>query len=384
MEEVKRTPDVVMLPISEIKIKNRFRIAYRNIDLLAASIEEHGLLHPVVVNEENVLVAGARRIKAYEYLGKDRIPARRINIANMVRAEYAENQCREDFTLDERVVIGASIEKELGNRQGQRSDLLSHDGDEVTGRTDEVAAKLAGFGSRNTYHQAKFLAEHADDLTKEDIDNGVTSVSAEYQKLKKEAKKQRHRETIERLDTELKSTVDGNFDVIVIDPPWPYGLMFDERYDPAGRRGATPYPEMSLEKIKVLKLPAADDCILWLWTTHRFLRYSFEVLDAWGFRDVSVLTWVKDRMGLGVWLRTQTEYAIMAVKGKPKIRLTNQTTVINGPMREHSRKPDEFYAMVDSLCIGRKLDYFSREPREGWEQFGNDKRKFSKIEQEGA
>jgi N6-adenosine-specific RNA methylase IME4 len=46
-------------------------------------------------------------------------------------------------------------------------------------------------------------------------------------------------------------------------------------------------------------------------------------------------------------------------------------------MREHSRKPDDFYAMVDSLCHGRKLDYFSREKREGWEQFGNDIKRFA-------
>jgi MT-A70 len=52
-------------------------------------------------------------------------------------------------------------------------------------------------------------------------------------------------------------------------------------------------------------------------------------------------------------------------QGQAVINLTNQTTVIASPMREHSRKPDEFYAMVDSLCVGRKLDYFSREPREG-------------------
>ncbi len=131
-----------------------------------------------------------------------------------------------------------------------------------------------------------------------------------------------------------------------------------------------PYPEMSLEDIAGIQLPAADDCILWLWTTHKFMRYSFAILDKWGFRDVAILTWVKSRMGLGSWLRSQTEYCIMAVKGHPKINLTNQTTVIHGDMREHSRKPDEFYKLVDSLCVGYKIDWFSREKREGWDQYG--------------
>lgn len=165
---------------------------------------------------------------------------------------------------------------------------------------------------------------------------------------------------------------EGAYGVLVFDPPWPYGT----KYDSAGRRAANPYPEMSLDELQAMELPAADDCVLWLWTTHKFMRHAFGLLDAWGFRDVAILTWVKDRMGLGTWLRSQSEFCIMAVKGKPTIHLTNQTTVIHGPMREHSRKPDEFYAMVDTLCVGRKLDYFSREPREGWEQAGNDVTKF--------
>ena len=61
----------------------------------------------------------------------------------------------------------------------------------------------------------------------------------------------------------------------------------------------------------------------------------------------------------------------MAVKGKPPVNLTNQTTVINGPLREHSRKPDSFYDLVNRLCVGAKLDFFSREKRKGWEQVGN-------------
>jgi N6-adenosine-specific RNA methylase IME4 len=167
----------------------------------------------------------------------------------------------------------------------------------------------------------------------------------------------------------------GPFHVISIDPPWPYGTG----YDPDGRRAANPYPEMSLEQIKAIELPAADDCVLWLWTTHKFMRHSFELLDAWGFRDVAILTWVKDRMGLGSWLRSQSEFCIMAVKGKPPIQLTNQTTIIDGPLREHSRKPDSFYELVNGLCVGAKLDYFSREKRAGWAQVGNTTELFGEV-----
>jgi N6-adenosine-specific RNA methylase IME4 len=75
-------------------------------------------------------------------------------------------------------------------------------------------------------------------------------------------------------------------------------------------------------------------------------------------------------MGVGKWLRSQTEYCIMAVKGKPLINLTNQTTVLNAKNTGHSTKPMEFYNMVDNLCIGRKLDYFARDKKEGWDNYG--------------
>jgi N6-adenosine-specific RNA methylase IME4 len=196
------------------------------------------------------------------------------------------------------------------------------------------------------------------------------------------AKKKAERiENVKRQAAEIAAATptapSGLFHVISIDPPWPYDEgKSAETYDPNGRRAANPYPEMSLEDIRDLVVPAADDCVLWLWTTHKFMRHSFDLLDAWGFADKAIVTWAKDRMGLGRWLRSQSEFCIMAVRGSPVINLTNQTTVLHGPLREHSRKPDEFYALVDSLCVGRKLDYFSRQPRDGWQQFGNDTERF--------
>ncbi len=85
---------------------------------------------------------------------------------------------------------------------------------------------------------------------------------------------------------------------------------------------------------------------------------------------------MKPRLGLGNWLRNRTEHCLLAVKGSPKVSLTNQSTVLDAPGRGHSRKPDEFYELVESLCVGRRLDYFSREPRPGWEQYGNEPAKF--------
>jgi len=185
-------------------------------------------------------------------------------------------------------------------------------------------------------------------------------------------KKAQRESDIEEIKSKPVVDPGGKYDTVIIDPPWPYGT----KYNATGRRAANPYPEMSIEEISNLDTHTKDDSIIWLWTTHKFLRHSFALLDTWEFRDVSILTWVKDRMGLGTWLRSQTEFCIMAVKGKPVIDLSSQTTVIYGAMREHSRKPDEFYDMVKELCPGSILDWFSREAREGIASGGKEVDKF--------
>jgi N6-adenosine-specific RNA methylase IME4 len=167
---------------------------------------------------------------------------------------------------------------------------------------------------------------------------------------------------------------EGRFSVIVADPPWPYECRAN---DPT-HRGASPYPSMPVEDICNLKLPADRDCVLWLWTTNAFMRQAFQVLDAWAFQDKTILTWVKDRMGVGNWLRGQTEHCILAVKGSPVVTLQGQSTVLRSPVREHSRKPDAFYSLVEAICPARtRLDLFAREQRSGWVCAGAEATKFN-------
>lgn len=83
-------------------------------------------------------------------------------------------------------------------------------------------------------------------------------------------------------------------------------------------------------------------------------------------------------MGVGDWPRGQTEHCLMAVRGNSKriITLTNQTTLLPAPVREHSRKPDEFYELVQRLCHGRMAEHFARERREGFDCIGAEVDKF--------
>lgn len=170
-------------------------------------------------------------------------------------------------------------------------------------------------------------------------------------------------------------TPDGRYQVIVADPPWRY----DTREADATHRGKVDYPDLSTEEICALPVAALaqKDAILWLWTTNSFMRDAFRCLDAWGFLEKTILTWDKEKLGVGNWLRNVTEHCILAVRGKPLVALTNQSTMLRAPRREHSRKPDEFYALVDRLCPGSKLELFARARRDGWTAWGGEPERFA-------
>jgi N6-adenosine-specific RNA methylase IME4 len=228
------------------------------------------------------------------------------------------------------------------------------------GKVVEIIAPSIGTNPE-TLRETLWLIDNAPKEDLEKLRSGERAISNLYKEIK-------HEEKVAELKEKAKTlqAPEGLFDVLVVDPPWNYGTS----YNPEGRRVASPYPEMSLDELKSLKLPTNENCVLWLWTTNAFLHEAFHILEAWGFEQKTILTWAKTKMGLGDWLRGQTEHCLLAIKGKPIINLTNQTTLLNGESKNHSQKPDEFYKLVDSLCFGKKLDYFGREKHEGWEIYG--------------
>ena len=133
---------------------------------------------------------------------------------------------------------------------------------------------------------------------------------------------------------------------------------------------------MTQDKLLAMKPPFADDAVLFLWTTHRFIWDAKVLLDAWGFEHKAVLVWDKQLIGLGRRLRLQCEFCLIGIRGKPVWENTTWRDIIREPRRQHSRKPDIFYRMVEQITVGRRLDYFSRGERQGWEAFGNDTTKF--------
>ncbi len=354
-------------PIDEIEIGFRYRKDLGDVRALAQSIEAVGLLHPVVVTPEGRLIAGQRRLAACRLLGWREIPVTLVDLLQAARGEAHENFVRKDLLPSEMVALKRAVEplerREARSRQGVRTDLALESGATHGDSRDRVARYL-GVG-RTTIERAEAVVEAAENHPEEyghlveqmDRSGKVSGVYRRLQVLKQ----------AEQIDREPPQMPNGPFRVIVADPPW--------RYDSGGD---LPYPTMAIEDIKALPIAevADQDAVLWLWTTNAHLRLAFEVAEAWGFEYKTMLTWVKDRMGTGEWLRGQTEHCLLGVRGRPAFLRGDRTTILQAPRREHSRKPEEFYRLVEALCPGNKLELFSREERRGWQTHGVQARLF--------
>jgi N6-adenosine-specific RNA methylase IME4 len=236
--------------------------------------------------------------------------------------------------------------------------------------------------SHDTIAKVKKIQEKAPEEVKQKLTTGEVSINQAYQEIKKAEKKAERIELIEQQIEDIEQgklpELKGLFNVISVDPPWPYEGESKKTtsFDSVGRRVANPYPEMSITDIKKIEMPLMEDSVVLLWTTHKFLPDAFEILKDWGMDYKATLVWNKEKIGMGAWFRMQCEFCLVGIKGKPYWENTTFRDILNEPRREHSRKPDSFFEMIEQITKGRRLEYFSREKRTGWEVFGNDIDKF--------
>ena len=122
----------------------------------------------------------------------------------------------------------------------------------------------------------------------------------------------------------------------------------------------------------------APNAHLYLWTTNNFLPDALRVVEAWGFEYKTLITWVKDRMGLGQYFRGITEHCLFAVRGTLPYRTLDSggraqgRTVIDAPKTEHSEKPVELYEMIERVSWPPYLELFARTQRPNWTSWGNE------------
>jgi N6-adenosine-specific RNA methylase IME4 len=191
--------------------------------------------------------------------------------------------------------------------------------------------------------------------------------------------------------------------VIYADPAWQTvtysGVALPQRADEPH------YPTMSLDDLAALPVGdlAADDCCLFMWIIGSHVDQGIRLAEKWGFKyNTDVFIWRKitkagfkhctveplafeelgsdkwAKMSMGKWSRKQSETCYLFTRGKPSPKEGSRSVrqIIDAPIREHSRKPDEAYERIETLASGPYVELFSRTTRPGWSVWGNDVGKF--------
>lgn len=180
---------------------------------------------------------------------------------------------------------------------------------------------------------------------------------------------------------DLLAKMAGQYATILADPPWQF-LNRTGKVAPEHRR-LLRYPTM--EQREILELPvarlAAAKSHLYLWVPNALLAEGLQVMEAWGFTYKSNLVWYKvrkdggpDGRGVGFYFRNVTELVLFGVRGSLRTLPPGRTQVniLATRKREHSRKPDEIYDLIEACSPGPYLELFARFPRTGWNQWGNE------------
>jgi len=162
------------------------------------------------------------------------------------------------------------------------------------------------------------------------------------------------------------------FRTVVADPPWRYRNRSTGGTHRSG--AAQQYRTMTTEEVKRLPVPSivAADALLFLWVTVPILNETLGVVEAWGFRYKTALFWDKERLGMGFWFRGQVELCLVGVRGHPRPFGSQSRNIIRERSKQHSRKPDRFWEMIDPVAPSPRVELFAREERPGWERWGDE------------
>jgi len=365
--------------IDNIKINERFRKDLGNINPLAQSIKEIGLLHPIVINENNELIAGVRRLEACRKLGWVDIPITIANLEDIRRGEYDENAYRKAFLPSEMVAIAKALRPEAENEAKKRQGI----------RTDIITEEKKDVNFMETFHKVEKEKPTRDKIGEYVGVSGRTLEKAVEIIEAAEKEPVKYRPLVEKMDKEKKvdgayrkfkeikmsSNVispppEGEFDIIYADPPWKYDFSKSN-----SRAIENQYPTMELEEICAFNVPAAENAVLYLWATAPKLVEALKVMECWSFTYKSHFVWVKQNIGMGYWVRSQHELLLIGIRGNfsPPKTSERHSSVINAPAKEHSKKPDLVYEIIENAFPPTEhnlLELFARNRRPGWTSWG--------------
>jgi N6-adenosine-specific RNA methylase IME4 len=396
--------------VDEIIVNNRLRpVDLNKVQQLAESIDEVGLMNPITITIDNVLVAGNHRLEAYKKLFRQEIECNFIEFSNelyMELAEIDENLMRNELHYIDRA-SHLSRRKEIyeemypETRKGAvnqyTKELLSEiNSDSKNSFVKDTAEKL-NVSERKVEQEiqiAKNILPEVQEIIKqkevtktdalkiarmepeeqkkvaEKIIEGAKDVTKATNQIKQEERK-------ETLQTQAKELPSEKFQVIYCDPPW--------QYSNSGLNGSaeSKYPTMPIEDLcnMDIKKIASDEAVIFMWATNPLLVDALRLMDAWGFKYKTNMVWVKERQNfgkLGFYIYGQHELLLIGVKGSMLPIGDKPTSIIKGNNNIHSKKPESVYETIESMYPNLKyVELFARNtPREGWIKWGNEVGKY--------
>lgn len=387
------------LSIGSVEIGARHRRDLGDVDALARSIETVGLLHPIVVTPSNVLIAGERRLEACKRLGWVEVPVTIVDLAEIVKGEFAENADRKDFLPSEIEAITAALTplERVAAKERQREG----GGDQVNDRvakvsqpartTDKIGA-FAGVSGRTVekihkvHEAAKADPERFGQLVEEMDRTG--KVDPAYAKVRRQ---ERHTKIAERASKIAVPDTIGPFAVLYADPPWKWGHFGDLDNENEAGKGRTPdqhYETLTYDQIKsfcVGKYPVPDiahkDAALFLWCTSANIVSALEVMQAWGFAYKAQAVWVKFKdghaqTGTGLVFRNAHEVLLYGTRGDMPGPQHQPQSAFLFPRGRHSAKPPEIRTAIEKMYPDfdehNRAELFAREHVPGWSCYGHE------------
>lgn len=354
-------------------------------------IERNGVLEPIVFYQGAILDGRNRYMAARQfgqryprcdYLGND--PTGFVIARNLNRRHLNESQRAMAAGRLAKLPKGANQHSSIdGPSQGEAATILR-----VSPKSVERAKIVQRDGAPELVEavdKGTVSVSAAKEIASLPIDDQVavirnadpkafTKVAKEVRAGKQTAKKERRAVRERQLASKIAALPEKRYGVIYADPEW-----HDEQYsDETGmdRHASNHYPTNPSNIIAsrpVVQI-AAEDCVLFLWTTNQHLAQALTVLSEWGFEYASNYVWRKPSIGLGRWNRSRHEILLIGARGNPVAPAPGEQweSVIDAPRGEHSAKPDKFAAMIEAYYPNLpKIELNRRGPaRNGWDAWG--------------
>ena len=387
--------------ISDIIIgEKRREVKSDYVQKLADSIKQVGLINPITIAPDNRLIAGYHRLQAFIQLGETRIPAVILNLSELEArlAEIDENLIRNEGSalergewLLERKIIYEELFPETRYDSSERMSSVRH-GEDISACqpafTEDTAEKTGQ--SRRTIEQEIQIARDITPEVKDKIrDTELADRKTDLLRLARMEPNQQE-QIVDKIVSGEADTInhakkilaaenvksvelpEGKYRVIYADPPWQYGGCMNPD---AGMAADLQYPTMPLDEIAALPVAdlAADNAVLFLWTTSPLLQDSFTIINAWGFQYKASFVWDKVKHNFGYYNSVRHEFLLVCTKGSctpDNSKLYDSVQSIE--RTEHSKKPEEFRQIIDDLYpSGPRIELFAREPADNWQSWGN-------------